>query len=298
MSENYINDIQAYNGNEPYVFISYAHKDNDRVLPAVALLQQRGYRVWLDLGIEAGTEWSDKIAQRLRECDVVLAFISPSFVASENCLDEVAYAKSNQKPTLLIYLEDNVILPEGTEMQTARFQRMYMSRMRNLDDFADRLIVSGLLDRCKVPAPAAEPVPTPPAAPVTPAAPATKKKPPLGLWIGIGAAVLAAIVLVVVLLSGGSSDMPNGTYNLTSIELYGQTYTAEELAYYGFEDYSITFNSDGTGYTYDGFSYEHFTYTSNMLTVEADGEYQTISYTYEDGTVSCEIDSCYLNFAK
>ena len=45
----------AYNGNEPYIFISYAHKDSDKVLPIIRELQSRGYRVWYDAGIEAVT---------------------------------------------------------------------------------------------------------------------------------------------------------------------------------------------------------------------------------------------------
>ena len=32
----------AYNGNEPYIFISYALKDNATVLPLIEALQGRG----------------------------------------------------------------------------------------------------------------------------------------------------------------------------------------------------------------------------------------------------------------
>ena len=38
----------AYKGEQPYIFISYAHKDSDVVLPIVAKLQQDGYRVWYE----------------------------------------------------------------------------------------------------------------------------------------------------------------------------------------------------------------------------------------------------------
>ena len=125
----------VYNGNEPYIFISYAHKDSDIVIPVVQTMQAKGYRVWLDLGIEVGTEWSNNIAAHLRECAVFVAFISSNSVNSENCLDEIAYAKSNAKESLMIFLEDNVVLPEGTEMQTARFQRMFLTRQESMEKF-------------------------------------------------------------------------------------------------------------------------------------------------------------------
>ena len=36
----------AYEGQEPYIFISYAHKDSNTVLPIIQGLQERGFRVW------------------------------------------------------------------------------------------------------------------------------------------------------------------------------------------------------------------------------------------------------------
>ena len=46
----------AYEGGEPYIFISYAHKDTDRVMPILKALAAKGFRIWYDAGIEAGTE--------------------------------------------------------------------------------------------------------------------------------------------------------------------------------------------------------------------------------------------------
>ena len=117
--------IPVYNGDKPYIFISYSHRDTDTVLPIISAMEDRGYRIWFDQGIEAGSEWSNNIAKHLRDCSAFVAFVSKHSMASENCLDEIAYAKSNNKPSLMIFLEENVILPEGVEMQTARFQRIY-----------------------------------------------------------------------------------------------------------------------------------------------------------------------------
>ena len=58
--------IAMYNGNEPYIFISYAHKNSDVVLPIIEALADNGFRVWYDAGIEAGTEWPEYVAEKLR----------------------------------------------------------------------------------------------------------------------------------------------------------------------------------------------------------------------------------------
>ena len=44
---------KAYEGAEPYCFVSYAHINSDRVYPIVEQLMQRGIRLWYDDGIEA-----------------------------------------------------------------------------------------------------------------------------------------------------------------------------------------------------------------------------------------------------
>lgn len=46
----------AYEGSEPYIFVSYSHKDSATVLPVISELQAEGFRVWYDASIEAGTE--------------------------------------------------------------------------------------------------------------------------------------------------------------------------------------------------------------------------------------------------
>jgi hypothetical protein len=58
--------LRAYEGSEPYIFISYSHKNKDVVLPVIEALQNSGYNVWFDIGIEAGSEWPEYIATHLR----------------------------------------------------------------------------------------------------------------------------------------------------------------------------------------------------------------------------------------
>ena len=52
-------DFRPYEGKEPYIFISYAHRDSDRVFPIIRRLQEDFCRVWYDDGIDPGTEFED-----------------------------------------------------------------------------------------------------------------------------------------------------------------------------------------------------------------------------------------------
>lgn len=82
----YIPRPESYEGNEPYIFISYAHRDSEIMYPILATLSEKGYRIWYDEGIEPGAEWTDDIANHIAGSAVILAFISPRSMDSENCL--------------------------------------------------------------------------------------------------------------------------------------------------------------------------------------------------------------------
>ena len=82
-------NFRPYEGQEPYIFISYAHKNSDRVVPILEKLDQAGYRVWYDDGIAPGSEWPEYIAEHLNGCSVAIAFISQDSIDSPNCRREI-----------------------------------------------------------------------------------------------------------------------------------------------------------------------------------------------------------------
>ncbi len=84
--------VRAYEGNESYIFVSYAHLDSDKVLPIIRELYERKYRVWYDEGIAPGTEWPENIERHLLGADTVLVFVSAHSLASKNCKNEVRAA--------------------------------------------------------------------------------------------------------------------------------------------------------------------------------------------------------------
>ena len=99
--------FKTYSGYEPYAFFSYAHLDDERVLPVVEALDRDMYRLWYDAGIEAGTNWVENVASHLLYSDTVLIFMSRNYLNSHNCIREVNYAVSERKKMICIWLDDS-----------------------------------------------------------------------------------------------------------------------------------------------------------------------------------------------
>ena len=57
---------EAYKGSDPYIFVSYAHRESATVYPELVWLKEQGCNVWYDEGIEAGTEWHEEIVLKKR----------------------------------------------------------------------------------------------------------------------------------------------------------------------------------------------------------------------------------------
>ncbi len=134
--------------NSPYIFISYAHKDTSIVLPIIKGLKARGFRVWYDAGIEAGTEWPDYIAEKLLGSACIIAFLSKEYVESRNCKQEVEFAISENKDVLSVYLDD-FSLPAGLRMRLGLMQAMFKSRFNSESDFISELAGARILEKCK-----------------------------------------------------------------------------------------------------------------------------------------------------
>ncbi len=217
-----------YEGNKPYIFISYAHKDAQRVIPVLEELDRRGYRIWYDDGIAPGSEWPENIAQHLDACTLTLAFVSPSSIASANCRREVTFALSKHKPFLGIYLEETE-MSLGMELQLSAQQCVMKYSYTSEEAFYDKVLSCPEMKLCLgtprvVPQPvsAAEPVAVQqevakakPKAPPKPEPKATPKAAGKSLdkkMIGLIAGGVAALILVLVLifaLSGGKENDPS-----------------------------------------------------------------------------------------
>ena len=108
--------FKPYEGDKPYIFVSYAHADNDKVLPILSDMHRRGYNIWYDEGIEVGSEWQECIASHLADAHLVVAFISNAYMRSDNCRRELHYAQSKKIKTINIFVEQTQLTP-GIELQ-------------------------------------------------------------------------------------------------------------------------------------------------------------------------------------
>ena len=94
--------LAPYRGKEPFLFLSYSHKDAEQAAELILRLKQAGFRVWYDEGVIPATEWDEKIARAIKHSSYFVSLISEAYLASANCLDELNYARDLNKPQLLI----------------------------------------------------------------------------------------------------------------------------------------------------------------------------------------------------
>ncbi len=97
---------------EPYVFISYASADRERVLPVVDRLEAAGVTTWIDReGIHGGANYALEIAEAIEQATVLLLMCSQASLASRNVKQEIALAWRFEKPYLPLRL-DPVEIPK------------------------------------------------------------------------------------------------------------------------------------------------------------------------------------------
>ena len=140
---------------KPYIFISYSHRDSDKVLEIMNRLKGEGFNVWYDGGIDPGTEWDENIAKHVRECEYFVAFISNGYIGSKNCKDELNFSRDLDKNQLLVYLEE-VQLPDGMAMRMNRIQAIYWPKYNrnNIEEAYEKLFkASGIEKTRMIPAP-------------------------------------------------------------------------------------------------------------------------------------------------
>ena len=249
----------VYEGNEKYIFVSYAHKDAPIVLPIVETLGKEGFRVWYDSGIEAGTEWPEYIEDHLARAEVVLIFMSPSAVDSRNCRNEINFALELKKEVLVVYLEQTTLL-KGMRLQLNSSQSLYREHHQTEETFVHALVNARILQCCRntyadgmVP-PAVNTAYQPPYTqnphymqnpPHVPGAPATNDaKPKRKVWpvFLIVGCVIAMLAMAIFLFAGGdrradqpgqsqSENKPSSKVIEMSDELFDYTVSIEGTVY-------------------------------------------------------------------
>lgn len=137
--------------NRPYIFISYAHKDSQLVLPVIEGLKKRGFHVWYDAGIQPGTEWSEVIARKIYESNCMIAFVTDNVTNSTYCPKEIGFAIELKKEILTVYTtaaeKDRISL--GLKLQLNNLQAIFIENSADEEKFLDTLSLAEVLQVCR-----------------------------------------------------------------------------------------------------------------------------------------------------
>jgi hypothetical protein len=96
----------AQESDTSYLFVSYASRDQDRVLPVVDRLNRLGIRFWIDrYQIQGGADYSQEVPRAIGKAHGVIVFLSTHAFASKNVKKELNIAWKKDKPVLPLLLE-------------------------------------------------------------------------------------------------------------------------------------------------------------------------------------------------
>jgi len=87
--------------NQPYVFVSYASADRERIMPLVGAMERAGVAVWIDReGIHGGANYAREIAEAIKGAAAFVLMASSLSLASRNVKQEIAVAWEYERPYL------------------------------------------------------------------------------------------------------------------------------------------------------------------------------------------------------
>jgi hypothetical protein len=120
---NYQIPFEAYEGNDPHLFVSYVHTDRLQVYPIIDYLDKKGIKIWYDEGIPISENWRDIIVDNIEKCSGFLVFITPNVNTSEYVRKEINFALKRKKRFFAVYLKDTK-LPASLEFELDEIQSM------------------------------------------------------------------------------------------------------------------------------------------------------------------------------
>lgn len=144
----------AYTGDQPYVFVCYAHADKEFVYPELAWLKAQGCNIWYDQGISPGASWRNELADSISGSRLFLYFITPQSIESRNCQKEVNFAIEHEKPFIAVHATQTTLSP-GMELSLSDIQAILKYELSE-EQYRDKLLsgVSSHLGQVQAPAPA------------------------------------------------------------------------------------------------------------------------------------------------
>lgn len=92
---------------KPFIFISYSHKDSERIFDIIKNLYEEGWRMWYDEGLTIGDSYDKEIEKHVAECAVFLLFVTNNSQNSKYIeRNEVPWGDTYQKPFIKCILDE------------------------------------------------------------------------------------------------------------------------------------------------------------------------------------------------
>jgi hypothetical protein len=121
------------------LFVSYSRRDQKQVLDLTELLEQRGFKVWIDQHrLDGASLWPKEVTEALLRAKVFVLVISKASVVSDNVIRELSLASEESKTILPLQLEQ-VEIPSSIRYQLAGIQYLVLNP-RNPQENADQII--------------------------------------------------------------------------------------------------------------------------------------------------------------
>jgi len=98
--------FKAYEGDDPFVFVSYSHTDKLQVYPIIDYLNKKGINIWYDEGIPISENWKRSIVENLDKCNAFLVFLTPHILDSDYVRKEISFASKRNKTFFGVYLKE------------------------------------------------------------------------------------------------------------------------------------------------------------------------------------------------
>ncbi len=134
--------VSSYEGDEPYIFVSYSHADSKLVGMVLKRIEKEKFRFWYDDTMEIGEDFRHELQTKIENCSAFLLFVSPTSMQSKYCGMEIITAFKNNKKIYPVYLDDNTEIPGPLKMILENLQHTKSISVGKSSHYLDKLISS------------------------------------------------------------------------------------------------------------------------------------------------------------
>src|SRR5215212_1905552 len=121
------------------VFISYAREDQDFVRKLQDALEEHNRKTWIDWkDIPLTAKWKEEVFSAIEQADSFAAVISPDFIVSKPCQEELDHAAHDHKRMVPLWHRD--VADEEVPSELASHQYVYLRKSDNFEDSFERLL--------------------------------------------------------------------------------------------------------------------------------------------------------------